>query len=50
MKYSTQDALKELNIDKNFLSRLHKEQLLEQGYCLIYISPEELSPEVLILN
>ena len=41
MKYSTQDALRELNIDKNFLSRLHKEQLQDQGYCLIYISPEE---------
>lgn len=41
MKYSTENAIRELNIDKNCLSDFHKKELKEQGYCLIDISPEE---------
>lgn len=41
MKYSTQDALKDLNITGNSLSNKNKDDLKKRGYCLIYKTDEE---------
>ena len=41
MNYSTEQALKDLSISEDSLSESNKLKLLNDGYCTIYISPEE---------
>ena len=50
MKYSTEKAIKDLKIDRSLLSDKNKNQLLEEGYCLIPITPEEWKKRGIDLN
>ena len=50
MNYSTEQALKDLSISEDSLSESNKLKLLNDGYCTIYISPEEWKKEALILS
>ena len=41
MEYQIENVVKELSINENILSDQKKLELMDNGYCTIYISPEE---------